>query len=502
MGFRPPAAVDDFRDIPGGDDLRKVFEAVWNDENNMGGYVSDAARRSRNYVDPRQEPATGEPVKVPWNGFPRALSRWFSDDQSTSAKEKAEETADIPTPIFSWVQPSGDGLQLFTAEQHRVPLFGPAAVTLARPLREVLPNGTLGVEIPRFRRQQDEYLEWHAVHDGQGRLQSIAFTAEPPDYWIALAQVAPDRMVDLYQKLVSSDVTKRDLFFQNDAAAFGIDENGEQQWFTIPGLKGTYNELNAWTTTKGLVHLTHRANTLGAEVRLASDASHIWGSDGADPPKDIPPEVVRIACGGYGGINRSSDPLIGRDVGKTVRGGARITLTDPVGLYIANADLGSLRGPQGEPIGNQARIFKRGDDDPFDPRILRFEVRLPDGTPFGLEDCTFDSRALHRGGQIARQTTMHLYANAYASGGNTNSKGCTGHVCRHPQRDEVFFAADAGDACPKADSLDWLRETPFEGGTAVGAPRGVVVAAAPARLSKMTVAPGPKIAMSRAPAER
>ncbi|OWK22192.1 hypothetical protein AJ88_15765 [Mesorhizobium amorphae CCBAU 01583] len=131
------------------------------------------------------------------------------------------------------------------------------------------------------------------------------------------------------------------------------------------------------------------------------------------PGQDPAQEILRIACGGYGGINRSSDPNIGLAVGDQVHAGNRITLADPVGLYISRVDLTGLRGPNGELLGDAAGHVVRGSDDPFEPRILRFEVELPAGSAFTLSDCTFDNRPLRRGGQISRETTIQLYANIY-----------------------------------------------------------------------------------------
>jgi hypothetical protein len=246
------------------------------------------------------------------------------------------------------------------------------------------------------------------------------------------------------------------------------------------------------------MHLTHAANTLGAEVNLAADASSVWASDKMPPPADPQaptPEIRRVACGGYGGINRSSDPLIGMGVGDAVGSGARVTLTDPIGLYVANADLASLAGPAGQSIPDALTIV-RGNDDPFDPRILRFEVSLKAGTPFGLEECKLDGRPLRSGGQIARKTTMHLYANAYPGNHDDTALGCGGRPCRNPQRTEIFSIGprDAVEPCPEPADTIWLMATPFEGGgppamvaeaTHAAAPQVVVPSATvPASLSK------------------
>ena len=504
MNFKAPAGIEDLAATP---DLQEQLLELWNDNSAdgfVGQYVTDAAQVSPNYVDPRVQAPTTEAVAIPWNGFPRALSRWYEDELSTAAKEQAEATADILTPILFWVAPGDEGLQLFSAEAHRVPLFGETATTLARPLRRILPDSTLGPEVPQMRRQQDEYLEWRPTHDAAGRLIALTFTAEPPDYWTALATVSRARLLELYRALVGPQVQEADLFHATDLAAFGVDSTGDTGWFNI-GRKDQYDPLNPWTTTKGIVHLTHRANTLGAEVRLAADSSVIWASDTAppaNPPSQIEPEITRLACGGYGGINRSSDPAIGQAVGGAVLENARVTLTDPIGLYIASIGLGGLTGPQGQPVGMTAVTITRGQDDPFEPRILRFEVKLPAGAGFRLDECTLDGRPLIHGGQVARVTTMQLYAQVYPGGANLDADPCQGQACRHPERPELFLVGTIGRPCPAAADLSWLSETPFEEAIADAFVRDRI-AAAPIGSDRLaagvSVSVPPTLATSRAP---
>lgn len=362
------------------------------------------------------------------------------------------------------MEPDNGKLGFFQSEQHRLAFFGATAERLARPLRRMFADGTLGPEVPRFRRQQDEYLEWHATHDADGRLLALTFTAEPPDYWSALARVAPEVVLEKYHELVGPAVAPEDLFHRTDLAVFGTDLDGTDRWFQLPW-KGRYDELNRWTTIDGIVHLTHRANTLGAEVFLAADASHPLASDLEPPPSpgsgSPDAEIRRIACGRYGGINRSSDPLIGLKVGDAVLGGSRVTLTEPIGLYIGTTGVSGLTGPNGEPVGTSALKIVRGEDDGFEPRILRFEVRLPPGLPFGLDECKLDGRKLARGGQVARGTTMLLYAQTYPGTAEKEAQSCQGEVCRHPVRHELFTITEPPRPCPSELNLAWLLQTPL-----------------------------------------
>ena len=218
-------------------------------------------------------------------------------------------------------------------------------------------------------------------------------------------------------------------------------------------MKGQYNPLNIWTTRKGIIHLTHWANTLGAEVNLAKQASAALQCDSLPPPPLKAPsaEVRRIACGKYGGINRSSDPLIGLGVGDHVADSSRITLTDPVGLYILNCDLGGLKNPDGQAVGGAARTVVRGSENAVQPRLLRVELKAPTGANYVLGDCTLDGRSVERGGQVARKTTMGLYAQVYPGTANTSVSPCLAIPCRNSTRPSHFTTSDDMDGlhlCP------------------------------------------------------
>lgn len=467
MLLQAPAGLDDFNSDE--EQLRLKFQALWNrkDGKYLGRYVAAAAKLP-NYVDQRDEAPTSDPTQVPWNGFPKLMSRWFGDETSDVAREQAEAAADTLATSLYWIQPASkdsDSPSLHSCLRHQLPFFadhyGPHVLQLARPRRVLLPDGSIGPELIEQYRQQDEYLEWHAERDDAGNLISLTFTAEPPDYWLALAEVAPKKVLELYQKLISPLVTEEDLFYQGDVVVLGIDRDGKTAWYRTRDKKGGYNPLNIWTTSSGIMHLTHPANTLGAEVNLAKEASEVRDCDALPSPTPAEPsaELRRIACGGYGGINRSSDPLIGLGVGDVVGAGMKLSLTDPVGLYIAKCDLGSLRGPQGEVISNAASII-RGHDDPTEPRIVRLRVEAPAGSVFKLGDCMLANRRLHRGGQIARLTTMALYVQTYDTAANQKSAPCESIACRNSVHKNFFTAGDR-KGCPTGTDPIWLLDTPY-----------------------------------------
>jgi hypothetical protein len=68
----------------------------------------------------------------------------------------------------------------------------------------------------------------------------------------------------LYRQYVSQEVQLADLEFQADV----LDDGGNVEY-----QKGQYNPFNRWNTVDGIMHLSHPANYLQAEIQLGSDAS-------------------------------------------------------------------------------------------------------------------------------------------------------------------------------------------------------------------------------------
>lgn len=262
---------------------------------------------------------------MPWDAFPRFLQKWYEEDD----------------------QP--DLMRWRAAETLRPRLFG------GQPLRRVR-DGALAEPVPTFHRQQDEYCEWFAHRDDDGRVVRLTFTSEGPEYWQYLASgtraffAADDPrseivegdlslVAELYAEHVDPAVKPDDLVWPYDVAIFDARAN---QWF-LYARAGTYNPFNRWNTTDGAMHLTHPANTLGAEINLAARAAVVRA--GADDAPITDQEEL-ICCSGYGDVNRSSDPSIGAGVNGLARNGLSISLADPVGLYIAGINLGAFEVPR------------------------------------------------------------------------------------------------------------------------------------------------------------
>lgn len=317
----------------------------------------------------------------------------------------------------------------------------------------------LGVSTNGSFRQQDEYCEWHAYTEA-GKIKRIVFTAEGREYWEKLAQHDLATVVHLYKTLVSNDVQEADLLAH-----------------------GVYNPRNLWNTEKGIIHLTHRANTLGAEINLASVA--------ADPRVDANGkrvgDVRRLACcASFGDVNRSSDPNIGYFVNTTCLGVAagataqRATLADPVGLYIDRLLPGTLTGgPANVPVDDWF-TFKRG----HAGRGLMAILEPPAGAPFGLDQVKVKGVPLQWGGQVAEHIEMVLYAKVApmpAGAPPPSALPCDSHCCMPAAtaptqiKDINLDHVARGEDC-RPGAKDAYGELSMAGGLGMGGPAAFAAA--------------------------
>lgn len=405
--YRPPADIDDFSRRPAHE---QELRQSWHD------FISKAIRdRSASglFYDAEHDPnpATAPTrAPVPWNGFPRAIWQWFNGDADPAGRPRAFATAEVLRPRANVADPTGN------------------LVTL-------------------FERQQDEYCEWHVERDAAGGVTRITFTSEGPEYYQRMAEIDVTLVGDLYREHVNPTVKDEELIWGEDMTA------GGQVIFR----SGTYNRWNKWNTQLGAMHLTHRANTLGAEINLAADATLLFPVPTA-PANTLPARL--ICCAGFGGVNRSSDPLIGAGVNAFARSGLSVTLDNPVGLYIQEIGIDGLQDPDGLPIGAASLRITRSSPD--GSLILRAEVSPPAGANYTLDQCTFEGEPLVGGGQIARRITMVLFGLAKAIPGRSGSSAsCAGKCCRKPDTSGFLKLVSLTRNCAQLTAADWEEEAPF-----------------------------------------
>ena len=448
--FRPPAGITDF------DLSAKTAELkqAWHDY--IGGTIH--GRDGDLFYDPSNDPTPGTtPAKkpIPWNGFPNSIWRWFNADADPAGQAKAFAAADTLRPFF-YYRRGGDT---------RIGWWKPG-----RPAMRRFENGALGADVIPSHRQQDEYCEWHS-HRAGGRTTRITFTAEGPEYWEKMAEKDLDLVARLYREHVDPGVQAPDLVWPYDVYVFDFDS---QQYVGPLFRKDAYNRFNKWNTTHGAMHLTHPANTLGAEINLAADATVLRPAVNQQPA-DTHAERL-ICCAGYGGVNRSSDPLIGKAVNDLARGGNAITLAGPVGLYIGTVGIGGLRDPAGVPIPQALRVRRASADGTM---ILRAEVVVPQGASYSLDQCTFDQRPLQYGGQIARKISLFLNGLAKPIPGRVGRQAqCGSRCCANPSAPDFKLPIGAAEQCSDLQPADWAESAPATPTDAQPGPGAPLTAAA------------------------
>lgn len=421
--FSPPGMLQDFATIPG--QLLQWSDAVsgWLSEN------IDLAKREQYFGSPPGDdlpfPFYNQAVTTPpqpfidqpivWNGFPGTLrNRW--------PRPIALDAADQLFPLTQRMDGPG---RYFT---------GP-------------------VWDRHFYRPQDEYCEWRVTRDDQGRIVRVTFTSEPPEYWQALHGDELQNMngvptypfsgdkallLELYREMVGPQVQLSDLECPEDMVDYTDPDNP----VVVYG-KGQYNPYNRWNTLGGIVHLTHPANSLSAEINLGAAAAVRYHQDGRPI---VDPDGL-ICAARYGGLNRASDPTIGSAVNELASLGAFVTLRDPIGLAMHHLDMAGLSAPNGEPVDSSFFRVLRGDPDAFLIERAVFEVPASEG--YAVSDITIGGMPITRGGQLAERMVVNIVGRASGLGSfdiapaPAESLGCQDDL----QPNYLFYRNAPGQPC-------------------------------------------------------
>jgi hypothetical protein len=434
MGFRfaPPAFLDDFDDAGR---LRWHQHMSAEAERNLAELISqlqeadpDATARDVFYVNPVEEPAPADAqiATAEWGGFPQALLARTRRDRH-EARRRAEELG---------MTDFAPGTRFVTA--HREELSLPA------------------------RHLQDEYLEWRTERDHEGVVTRVTFTCEGYDYWSKLFAHSPSTVVKLYKRLLDRDeIEEGDLRFDEDVF---IEEAGREP--ALFAKKGQYNPRNRFNVDEGLVHLTHRANSLGAEVNLAVVASALRQTAGREPVDGADKRRL-TCCGGFGNANRDSDPTIGAAANGLAAAGRAYTLTNPVGLYISEYPRDEVFLPNHTRAPRAWWRVERGAEATRNghARILRLVFAVPqgqsgpDGKPLRVGDLEIDDAPIEHGAQLAEFIRLHLMVSWWEAGDRRQIRlPCASTCCLDETNRELLVSRPGGDCVQGLDPFPELAE--------------------------------------------
>jgi hypothetical protein len=410
--FQPLASLKDFDRSPNSAALHNAWHKKMDDT------VKQSAASFPAFYHPLHPPVATPPLtKAPvWTGLPRTIKRLRPGPIATAAG------------LVDSAVPMGQ----------TDPLFGRLFTT---PFHDTTGRVFAG---PAYR-PQDEYLEWVTQRDTDGTVNEIIFTCEGPEYWDTIAQ-DDTLLLTMYQELLQdATITLADLKFPKTVTWQNPNSRGGPDTFPA----GSYNRYNKWNI-RGVVHLTQPANSLGAEITLAKFATLLYGN-----PTPVTTDPDLVCCAEYGDPNRMSDPTIGSGVNTFVRSGLRVTLRNPIGLYIKGIDLNAFSLPDGTPFTQVQECFQPSRPAPADvtDMIVRARFRVPDGITFGgkqlrVGDLLVNSEKIQFGGQVADVVNMTLFAQTLPGAPAQARQRCQGRPCHDPRLPDFVVLIDFNRQCP------------------------------------------------------
>ncbi len=463
--FKPPANIDDFSKSNGKeDDLKQA----WHER--MAAIFKGITEKSYDDGTPFYprfynplDVASGDqvvPKSISWDGFPLVIENWLNlgsnsspdeYDQGFRSAEVLREIAYIYRIYKRNGQVVDEGYELLDYNQSQ-------GVALYRMVNDA---PQLGDPFSLKERIQDEYLEWHVQKDNTGRVTEITFTAEGPEYWETIAEEDSELLTKLYQDYVNDSIIEDDLYWQFDIVCPVVEvdlDSGQSSFVSVARVfsKGDYNKFNKWNTSQGIMHLIQRNNSLGAEVRLAADATRRYG---IKPDLNTNPSRFElVACGVPAGINRNSDPTITDEVNKLALSNLKVSISNPIGLYIGDIQVNGILDPDDNPVARDNILtIERGDTDPFAPKVLRFKLTMPTNRNEGLEQYTLNGFNLKYGGPIAKETSIVIYGEGIADTSDNPLQPCSGKLCYHPDKPNFIRAAGVNEQC---EGTDWANMRP------------------------------------------
>jgi len=270
----------------------------------------------------------------------------------------------------------------------------------------------------------EEYLEWRVLRDSLGRIVRIEFTSETPEYWRILAKHHPMRALRILSDFAGEkDPAKAlDVYGVIDPLSLSLEER-ESAFVSMmfpasgnPNIRSPYNNGQ-----RAIAFMTVGPNTLHAAINLAAFAAvpYVKMVGGEQVPL-TGREAIRFTRQAAQDC-RDSDPTIVGTVLKAAVQQRKISLFNPLGLYIADVDNNSILMPDGEtPIPKDWFTFQRGSKIMNGGSTISLSQRLvfevPEALGLTISDLIDENtdKAIEFGAQIASRVTVALYALASA----------------------------------------------------------------------------------------
>lgn len=273
---------------------------------------------------------------------------------------------------------------------------------------------------------QDEYCEWSILRNAAGKMTSIAFTCENPAYYLTMWEQNPEAVLGIYQAYIDPAVQLEDLFLR-----YAFDQpTGAKGDPVVDPTTGhpAYDPTNKWNrgpsrvTGKygGAMHLTSGPNTLSAEIYLAAAATIQRTAAASKNAQTL------ICCAKYGQNFRNSDPNIGF-VANQAAATSRLTLTDPVGLYLQQPEnLDAWMGPNDAPVGKYWKVVRgtAGTGPNGSDQILHAVFEIPEEAGFTIEDCSIYGQPILHAGVILNQMKVALAVTPNGDAPDTTPSPC------------------------------------------------------------------------------
>lgn len=435
--FHTPARITDLADEPA---LQAALDEAWNI--NATGWTEQAIQGN------------------PWTSLYASAQDYYFNPLKTDLRGGLQEMVTCPAfpNRIAFYYP-----QLTTAQQWEmadtgvvagmdlppIPQAAECAALAGTPITPDSPRIAYGPYGPRG--WLDEYCEMARRIEqvnGAPTITEIHFTCENPEYWYTLWSVSPDRVLALYREVLGNDAIQMgDLELMRDGQPVIDPATGRPAYDPL-------NRWNAGTTMTpeggGAMHLTSTPNTIQTEMQLAGGATVQRAQGNLN-------SSALICCGQFGQIYRNSDPHIGQLDNQMVGLGYRVSLADPIGLYLQMPSFGAWTLPDDPALPADAeprecwQILRGAETLEGFPAhmsfLLHVRVAIPDrwraaGVGFNVGDIMINGQKIAYASQVMQTFNVALFPLGVEAAEPAPRLGCV--APRNPalaQPQQLMFAA-------------------------------------------------------------